>query len=61
MSVKKIFGIYGSGGFSREVMPVLLSMKEISINDTCYVVDEDFLPENNPAKLVRHAWEESKS
>ena len=46
MSVKKIFGIYGSGGFSREVMPVLLNMKGISINDTCYVVDEDFLPEN---------------
>jgi len=47
MPVKKLFAIYGSGGFSREVMPILTSMKGVTRENVCFVVDEDYLPKES--------------
>ena len=47
MPVKKLFAIYGSGGFSREVMPILISMKGVTRENVCFVVDEDYLPKES--------------
>ena len=47
MKLSKLFGIYGVGGFSREVMPILISMKSRSKEDICFVTDKEYLPDNN--------------
>jgi len=45
--LSKLFGIYGVGGFSREVMPVLMSMKGKVKENVCFVTDKEYLPDNN--------------
>ena len=45
--MRKLFGIYGVGGFSREVMPALMSMKGMTRENLCFVTDEEYLPDNN--------------
>ena len=45
--MSKLFGIYGVGGFSREVMPVLMSMKGKLKENVCFVTDKEYLPDNN--------------
>tara|TARA_Y100000748_G_scaffold196657_1_gene164735 strand:- start:519 stop:1187 length:669 start_codon:yes stop_codon:yes gene_type:complete len=41
--MSKLYGIYGVGGFSREVMPILVSMKGISRDNVCFVTDKEFI------------------
>jgi len=45
--MRKLYGIYGVGGFSREVMPVLINGKNITKKDVCFVADKEYLPKNN--------------
>ena len=42
--MRKLYGIYGVGGFSREVIPLLIHKKDISKEDVCFVVDKEYLP-----------------
>ena len=42
--MRKLYGIYGAGGFSREVIPLLIHKKDISKEDVCFVVDKEYLP-----------------